>query len=111
MGGKRPTGARVRRTGRSSGHPKKVRPGHPRGRKAAPMGNAGRGFVSTGRLPDAVTVQRLVEEAHERFRTDRSGVTSAVYPALARASPDLFGVSVVSCGGAEYHAGDATHEF
>lgn len=69
------------------------------------------GFVSTGRLPDADRVRALVEEAYERHRTNTDGACSQVYPALARASPELFGISVVGIDGAAHEAGDATHPF
>ena len=68
-------------------------------------------FVSTGSLPPAARVQELVDEAHDRFRTDDAGVVSTVYPALAVASPDLFGVAVAGVAGSLYTAGDARTEF
>ena len=41
-------------------------------------------YVSTGRLPDAEVVERLVYEAYERFKNNDEGENSQVYPALAR---------------------------
>ena len=52
-------------------------------------------YVSTGALPSPGMVTELVREAHERYRRDTSGELSGVYPALARADPDRFGVSVL----------------
>jgi glutaminase len=75
-------------------------------------GPAGDAFVSTGELPDRELVERLVREAHERFRTNRDGEVSQAYPAPASAPADLFGVC--GCGGtsgAMLAAGDAEHEF
>jgi glutaminase len=68
-------------------------------------------YVSTGDLPDRALVQSLVDEAHERYRSNREGQTSHVYPALARVSADLFGVCVLGTGGGAFAAGDADHEF
>ena len=49
-------------------------------------------FVSTGHFPPPEVVRSLVAEAYERYRTIAEGASSEVYPALARVSPDLFGV-------------------
>lgn len=68
-------------------------------------------FVSTGSLPPPARVQELVDEAHARFSGERAGTVSTVYPALAAASPALFGVAVASAAGSLYTAGDAGTEF
>ena len=70
-----------------------------------------RSFVSTGQLPPADLVGSLVEEAHRRFRSNNDGANSQVYPALARVSPDLFGLCVVETNGNLYAAGDDTVQF
>ena len=67
-------------------------------------------FVSTGRLP-AEAAQALVDEAHERFRSNDDGETSRVYPALEGAPRELFGICVVGTNGSVYSAGDAEREF
>ncbi len=54
---------------------------------------------------------QLVNDAYERFCSDRGGEVSSVYPALARVSPDLFGVCVVGTSGNAYAAGDEDAEF
>ena len=64
------------------------------------------GFVSTGHLPAAETVAALVGEAHARFRSNTDGAVSTVYPTLARAPADGFGLSVVGTNGAAHVAGD-----
>jgi glutaminase len=56
-------------------------------------------------------VIELVREAHARYRSNTSGELSDVYPALARADPDLFGVSVAGARGGVYSAGDAGFSF
>lgn len=68
-------------------------------------------FVSTGRLPAADTVAALVADAHARFRSNREGVTSDVYPALAAAPSDLFGLCIVGTNGAVHSAGDSDVPF
>jgi glutaminase len=67
--------------------------------------------VSTGDLPDRARVRELITEAHDHYRSDREGVVSAVYPALAEVEPDLFGLCVVATDGADFAVGDAEHPF
>jgi glutaminase len=68
-------------------------------------------YVSTGHLPPAELVQRLVAEAHARFRSVTDGKNAGVYPALADVPGDLFGVCVVGTGGSVFAAGESDHEF
>jgi glutaminase len=68
-------------------------------------------FVSTGSLPPSELARRLVEEAHDRYRTHAEGANSDVYPALASVPPDLFGLCVVGTTGSVYAVGDAQHDF
>src|SRR3981189_1994803 len=73
-----------------------------------------RPYVSTGHLPEAETVQKLVSDAHRRFKSNTDGQNSQnsqVYPALARVPSDLFGFCVVVTSGSVYAAGDTEHEF
>jgi glutaminase len=62
--------------------------------------------VSTGELPQPEDVRRLVTEAYERYRTNADGVVADYIPALAEASPDLFGISVVGARGRSFEIGD-----
>jgi len=68
-------------------------------------------FVSTGGLPPLDRIRVLVDDAFERFRLNREGEVSQVYPALARVPRDLFGISLVTVNGQICDAGDAEHEF
>src|SRR5262245_5240761 len=68
-------------------------------------------YVSTGHLPSPEFVQKLVSDAHNKFKTNTDGENSQVYPALARAPADLFGICVVGTNGAMYAVGDTDHEF
>ena len=69
------------------------------------------GYVSTGRLPSPEMVKALVCEAHERFKSSSEGRNSDIYPALAKASGDLFGVCVIGTNGDVHAVGDADHAF
>jgi glutaminase len=53
----------------------------------------------------------LVERAHSMFRGDGSGEVSTVYPALAQADPDEFGLALVDVHGAMHEAGDTHRPF
>jgi glutaminase len=68
-------------------------------------------FVSTGVLPPPDDVNRLVAQAHARYRDIQEGARSDLYPALQRVDPKLFGICVVSAAGKIYATGDAEHEF
>lgn len=67
--------------------------------------------VSTGALPDLKLVSEIIAEAHASFADDRSGAVADYIPALARVSPDLFGISVVGVAGREVGIGDRDHRF
>jgi glutaminase len=74
-------------------------------------GEPGGRFVSTGSLPKGDLVRSYVAEAHDRFRSTSDGTNSQVYPALAEAEPDLFGICIVGLDGQTYAAGDADAGF
>ncbi len=69
------------------------------------------GFVSTGQLPPPERVRALVDDAYQRYRHDRGGTNSHVYPALARARVDCFGICVAATDGTVYAVGDADDAF
>ena len=69
------------------------------------------GYVSTGRLPSPDQIEKLVRDAHARFKSHDEGENSQVYPALARVPRDLFGICVVGTGGNVYSVGETEHEF
>jgi glutaminase len=80
--------------------------------KALPSDKAAGGvYVSTGHLPPSEQVTALVAQAHARYKSNTEGKNSQVYPALARAPSDLFGICVVGTSGNVYAVGDANHEF
>jgi glutaminase len=77
----------------------------------ASMKDLGYQNVSTGHLPPSEDVIRLVEEAHERYKSNAEGNNSQVYPALARVPSDLFGVCIADTGGRIHAAGDTDYDF
>ena len=68
-------------------------------------------LISTGTLPRAELVQRLMQDAHDRYAGVDEGAVADYIPALADADPELFGLSIVSVNGASHSVGDARHEF
>jgi glutaminase len=67
--------------------------------------------VSTGELPMASEIRAIVTAAYERYRHDGSGAVADYIPALAQASPDLFGIAVVGPWGRSFEIGDVTARF
>lgn len=67
--------------------------------------------VSTGALPGWETVDQLVREAHDRYRSHDGGDVADYIPALAEVDPTLFGVVVAESGGDVHAVGDADVEF
>ena len=74
-------------------------------------GQSERPYISTGHLPEPEIVQRLVSDAHRRFKLNGDGDNSQVYPALARVPRDLFGICVVGSSGRIYEADDTEYKF
>jgi glutaminase len=67
--------------------------------------------VSTGQLPRPETVEELIGAAHRAYGTVADGVVADYIPALAQASPDLFGIAVAGVGGRVFGVGDSAHAF
>ena len=74
-------------------------------------GGAAARYVSTGHLPAPADIGAILAETHALHAGNRDGEVSQVYPALARADPALFGLSVVDTNGTAYEAGAAQHPF
>ncbi len=68
-------------------------------------------YVSTGHLPAPDQIQKMVNDAHARYKSNTEGENSQVYPALARVPSDLFGVCVCGTSGNIYGVGEIEHEF
>src|SRR6476469_6381202 len=67
--------------------------------------------ISTGDLPQAEEVRAVVTEAYERYRSNGDGEVADYIPALAQASPDWFGISVVGARGNSFEIGDVAVTF
>ena len=67
--------------------------------------------VSTGHLPAAEHFVKLLDEAYQRCRSNKDGMNSQVYPALAEVPSDLFGICVAGTNGEIHAVGDAQYEF
>ena len=67
--------------------------------------------VSTGELPVPEQVRDVVTEAYELYRGEGDGAVADYIPALATASPDLFGISVVGARGRFFEIGDVDTAF
>lgn len=65
----------------------------------------------TGVLPGWDQVDRLVVDAYEYARADKSGQIADYIPVLAKADPKWFGVSVAETDGGLHHAGETGVEF
>jgi len=68
-------------------------------------------YVSTGHLPPQQEIEELVEEAYARFKPNKDGKNSQVYPALAKVPSELFGLCIVGTSGNVYAIGDSDYEF
>lgn len=68
-------------------------------------------YVSTGSLPSPQVVRELITKAHTHYKSRPDGSLSTVYPAMERANPELFGISLVGTDGEVYEVGDALTEF
>lgn len=68
-------------------------------------------YISTGHMPPAEEIIRLVDEVYDRYKSNTDGKNSQVYPALADVPSDLFGVCVVGTSGEVHAVGAAEYEF
>jgi glutaminase len=66
---------------------------------------------STGPLPPAANVQRLLEETWRAFRSITAGANAAYIPALAAADPGSFGICFAETSGALHEVGDTALTF
>ena len=70
-----------------------------------------RSLVSTGELPQTEQVRDVVTEAYERYRFNGDGAVADYIPALASASPGLFGICVVGARRRIFEIGDVETAF
>jgi glutaminase len=62
-------------------------------------------------IPPAETLQRVVNEAFEKFRLDTSGKNADYIPYLASVPSELFAVVIVTVDGQVFAAGDTNYSF
>ncbi len=62
-------------------------------------------------LPTADTLQKLVMDAHDKFKGVTVGKNADYIPYLAKVDPNLFGVAIVTADGQTYTAGDTDYPF
>jgi glutaminase len=67
--------------------------------------------VSTGQMPPAEQVRALMREAWKRFAPVTEGRVADDIPALAEASPALFGLCITGADGSSFAVGDADQPF
>lgn len=67
--------------------------------------------ISTGVLPDEAVIRPVLQDAYERYRLVDDGEVADYIPALAEASPDLFGICVAGVRGHVFSVGDVDQHF
>jgi glutaminase len=67
--------------------------------------------VSTGELPTAEHIERLLDEAYQRYRDLDDGAVADYIPVLAAADPHQFGICIAGVRGATRMVGDALTPF
>jgi glutaminase len=60
---------------------------------------------------EAVDYQKLVEEAHAKFKNNNEGANANYIPVLDEVDSSLFGVVIITRDGKTYAAGDVDHQF
>jgi glutaminase len=62
-------------------------------------------------MPKAADLQKVVNEAYEKFKDVKEGAPADYIPELAKVPADLFGVVIVTARGKMYSAGDVNYAF
>jgi len=62
-------------------------------------------------IPSAQVLNRVVQEAHAKFRNVSDGANADYIPELAKVPSELFGVVIVTARGETYAAGDVDYAF
>lgn len=62
-------------------------------------------------LPSSEVLQRLVSEAHAKFKDVKEGKNADYIPYLAKVDSNLFGVAIVTAKGEVHAVGDSDHAF
>ena len=67
--------------------------------------------LKAGAPVDKDTLQKVVNEAYEKFKDDKTGKNADYIPYLASVPSNLFGVAIVTSDGQVFTAGDVTYAF
>jgi glutaminase len=67
--------------------------------------------VSAQVIPSADVLNRVVQEAYDRFKDVKDGATADYIPELAKVPSELFGLAIVTARGDVYTAGDVNYTF
>jgi glutaminase len=67
--------------------------------------------IKAGAQLDKETLQRVVNEAYEKFKDDKTGKNADYIPYLASVPSNLFGVAIVTADGQVFTAGDVNYAF
>ena len=78
---------------------------------ASPGSSAQTRTIDAGAAITSETLQRLVNEAHARFKNDRTGKNADYIPYLASVPSNMFGVAIVTTDGRVFTAGDVNYSF
>jgi glutaminase len=80
--------------------------------RAAGGSAGGRAGRSRGAQHTSAQVfKRAVQEVHAKFKDVKDGAPADVIRELAKVSPELFGVALVTAGGEVHTAGDVDYAF
>jgi glutaminase len=67
--------------------------------------------VSAQVIPSAEVLNRVIQEAYDRYKDVKDGATADYIPELAKVPPELFGLAIVTARGDVYSAGDVNYSF
>jgi glutaminase len=68
-------------------------------------------IASAQAIPSAEVLNRVVQEAYDRYKDIKDGATADYIPELAKVPSDLFGLAIVTARGDVYTAGDVNYSF
>jgi glutaminase len=67
--------------------------------------------ISTGSLPEAAIVERMMQKTYEMYADLSDGAVASYIPRLAEADPRWFGLTLASTTGSTFSSGDSQQEF
>jgi len=67
--------------------------------------------VSAQVIPSAEVLNRVVQEAYDKYKDVKDGATADYIPELAKVPSELFGLAIVTARGDVYLAGDVNYSF